>query len=257
MRMSLSIRVVAVILLSILFPSLGYRPSTPLRLQPVQVQTHHATDRLVMDRSTWLRRMTMVALSIAPLILPSPALAALGDVATVLSIREATQTLQKLLDNWEKAVVDCTFADVPRALLETKNKVLLLEKAKVSALFDKSAAVVSCKTSNRVVRDYLGATGKGPVVGLEKHLRKALDFLTDPDNLDIYVQTVEEIQQSLSKASSLSYTAGVADFSAVNNFDEKMTQTVLKQNSNLEQSRLAIEAAVQGLNAILALLPSQ
>lgn len=77
-------------------------------------------------------------------------------VATIVSARE---TLEKLLDNWEKAVIDCTFADVPRELLEQKNKEELLEKASTFALFDKSVSVETCKTTNRVVRDYLGATG--------------------------------------------------------------------------------------------------
>ena len=77
----------------------------------------------------------------------------------VATLALARETLQKLLDNWEKAVIDCTFADVPRELLEQKNKEELLEKASTFALFDKSVSVETCKTTNRVVRDYLGATG--------------------------------------------------------------------------------------------------
>lgn len=179
-----------------------------------------------------------------------------STVAVVASIQDATQTLQTLLDNWEKAVIDCTYADVPRELLESKNKEQLLEKAKVSALFDKSASIVSCKTSNRLVRDYIGATGKGPVVGLEKSLRKALLLdLVHPDNADVYVQTIEDVQQCLSRAASLSYTAGVADFNSVNNFKEEDISRVLSSDSNLEQARVAIQLTVKGLNEILALLP--
>ena len=74
---------------------------------------------------------------------------------------EAQETLGTLLANYKKATIDCTFADVPRELLETKNKELLLEKAATNALFDKSASIETCKTTNRVVRDYLGVTGKG------------------------------------------------------------------------------------------------
>ena len=88
---------------------------------------------------------------------PTKASASEDPVATLLAARE---TLQKLLDNWEKAVIDCTFADVPRALLEQKNKEELLEKASTFALFDKSVSVETCKTTNRIVRDYLGATGE-------------------------------------------------------------------------------------------------
>ena len=64
---------------------------------------------------------------------------------------EATEALSSLLDNWEKATVDCTYADVPRELLEAKNKEKLLEKASEFALFDKSTSVVSCKRTNRIV----------------------------------------------------------------------------------------------------------
>lgn len=99
---------------------------------------------------------------------------------------EAQETLDKLLQNWKRATVDCTFADVPRELLETKNKELLLEKASTFALFDKSVSVETCKTTNKIVRDYLGATGIGPLVGIDKQLRKAFDFI-DPEDLDDYV----------------------------------------------------------------------
>ena len=76
-------------------------------------------------------------------------------------LTEAQHTLRTLVENYQRATVDCTFADVPRELLETKNKQLLLEKAATSALFDKSASIETCKTTNRLVRDYLGVTGKG------------------------------------------------------------------------------------------------
>lgn len=77
------------------------------------------------------------------------------------NLLEAQETLATLLANYERATIDCTFADVPRELLETKNKELLLEKAATNALFDKSASIETCKTTNRIVRDYLGVTGKG------------------------------------------------------------------------------------------------
>ena len=55
------------------------------------------------------------------------------------------------------------------------------------ALFDKSVSVVSCKKTNRIVRDYIGATGKGPLVGADKRLlRKNVVETLDPDNLDDY-----------------------------------------------------------------------
>eukprot|EP00980_Cylindrotheca_fusiformis_P009249 scaffold2018_cov113-Cylindrotheca_fusiformis.AAC.3 len=147
---------------------------------------------------------------------------------------EAQDTLDKLLSNWKRATIDCTFADVPRELLEAKNKELLLEKASTFALFDKSVSVETCKTNNRIVRDYLGVTGKGPLVGIDKLLKLGLDFV-DPEYLDDYVtgksnitvrlllrcrsshpcfstEELESFSQALAKASSLSYTAGVGDF---------------------------------------------
>ena len=170
------------------------------------------------------------------------------------AIRDAKNTLQTLLDNWARAIIDCTYADVPRELLEAKNKEKLLEKASTFALFDKSVSVVSCKTSNRIVRDYLGRSGKGPLVGLDKVVKKSLSFVEDSDDLDAFVQASEALQQALSKADSLSYAAGIADFSAINNFDKADEQMILASNSNLEQARIAIQDAVDNLNRILSIL---
>ncbi|MGK3734918.1 MAG: hypothetical protein ACI8RD_003955 [Bacillariaceae sp.] len=77
------------------------------------------------------------------------------------SLIEAQTTLNTLIENYQRATIDCTFADVPRDLLESKNKELLLEKASTFALFDKSVSVETCKTTNRIVRSYLGLTGIG------------------------------------------------------------------------------------------------
>jgi hypothetical protein len=114
------------------------------------------------------------------------AAAATTIVNPLPSLVEAQKTLDILLQNWKRATVDCTFAVVPRELLETKNKELLLEKASTFALFDKSVSVETCKTTNRLVRDYLGVTGKGPLVGMDKRLKRGLTFI-DPDDLDDYV----------------------------------------------------------------------
>lgn len=183
-------------------------------------------------------------------VLAAPAKAPPADPMETLTA--ARETLQSLLDNWEKAVIDCTFADVPRELLEQKNKEQLLEKASTFALFDKSVSVETCKTTNRVVRDYLGATGIGPLVNLEKQMKRALDRV-NPDLLDDYVTEIESIEQTLAKARSLSYTAGVADFSSVNNFEKDQVEEVLANNSNLEQSRRSIEELVRGLVKIEAM----
>jgi len=182
----------------------------------------------------------------------SPSLASADP--NVDSIREASTTLQSLLNNWNKAVIDCTYADVPRELLESKNKEQLLEKASTFALFDKSVSVVSCKTSNKIVRNYLGKSGNGPLVGLDKKVRFALSSVEDPDDLDRFVQASEALQQALSRADSLSYASGVADFSSVNNFQPEDQDEVLASNNNLGETRMAIQEAVNKLNIILNLI---
>lgn len=120
---------------------------------------------------------------------PLPAHAAATAISTnnpLDSIAQAQSTLTTLLENWTRATVECNFADVPRELLEQKNKELLLEKATTSALFDKSASVETCKTTNRIVRDYLGVTGKGPLVGMEKKLKLAMEFVQG-DRMEDYM----------------------------------------------------------------------
>ena len=215
----------------------------------------------VSSRRRWLKGLGSAAKLVAAsstinLVLPTKASQA-SDTATTSSlaaIQDAADTLQKLLDNWKKAVVDCTYADVPRELLSQENKQELLEKASTFALFDKSVSVVSCKTNNRVVRDYLGTTAKGPLVGLDKQLRRALDEY-EIEDLDTYVQVLEDVQQALAKADSFSYSAS-SDFSALNNFQEEDATKILSGNSNLQECRSCIQSAVEGLNRIIKILNS-
>ena len=168
----------------------------------------------------------------------------------------AQETLGKLLDNWKRATIDCTFADVPRDLLEQKNKQLLLEKASTYALFDKSVSVETCKTTNRIVRDYLGVSGIGPLVGIDKKMKRGIDFLGDIDDVDQYVVELENFSQAYSRASSLSYTAGVADLDSVNNFSKEEADDGSSNdvNSNLNQARDAITQAKACLDIMVALL---
>lgn len=202
-----------------------------------------------------IRRATCAATTIAAATTPiTPAAFAATSITNNPrdSIQQAQSTLSSLLDNWQRATVDCTFADVPRDLLQQKNKQLLLEKASTSALFDKSASVETCKTTNRIVRDYLGVTGKGPLVGIEKTLKLAMDDV-EVDRLEDYINEMESFQQNMAKASSLSYTAGTADFDAVNNFDKQDADN-LKQDSNLEQSRRAIADAKNSLDRMMGMV---
>ena len=177
---------------------------------------------------------------------------ALDDIQTIV---DAADTLDKLLNNWDKATIDCTYADVPRELLEQKNKEQLLEKASTFALFDKSTSVVSCKKTNKIVRDYLGVTGKGPLVNIEKKmLRSAVVEKVDPDVLDDYYTQVENFQNAISRASSLSYAAGIADFDSVNNFEKETKGSPSQENSNLEQARGAIIEAKASIDKIVTFL---
>lgn len=172
-------------------------------------------------------------------------------------IVEAQSTLEILLSNWRRATIDCTYADVPRELLEQKNKELLLEKASTFALFDKSVSVETCKTTNRIVRDYLGVTAKGPLVGLDKKLKRGLDFLNDVDDLENYMNELEAFAQAYSRATSLSYAAGIADVGAVNNFSKEDAENGIADedlSSNLNQAKSAIKDAKKSLDAIVILL---
>ena len=65
---------------------------------------------------------------------------------------------------------------------------------------------------------------------------------------------MELFQQSMSKAASLSYTAGTADFDSVNNFNKGEQNQ--KEDSNLEQARRAIVEAKTSLDRIVSLLGS-
>ena len=209
------------------------------------------------SRRDWVAASIATATATAALLLPvdGRALAAeKEDSATIIaSIRQAKKALQKLLDNWEESVIDCNYADVPRELLGADNKELLLEKASTFALFDKSVSVVTCKTNNKKIRDYLGRTGIGPMVGLDKKLRRAFDLIDDPDDLDAYVVATEAAQQALSRADSYSYTAG-GDYDALNNFEKEDQGKVLENNSNLKQVRQSLQTAIDNLNIVLKIL---
>jgi len=169
-------------------------------------------------------------------------------------LKDGSETLGSLLDNWERATVDCTYADVPRDLLETKNKELLLEKAKISALFDKSASVVSCRKNPRIVREYIGATGKGPLVGSGKRfLKRAVADRVDPDLLDDYYYQVELFEQEMAKASASSYTAGMSDLDSINTF-AKGEEGATGDSASLEQARKAIMEAKAAMDKAITIL---
>ena len=63
----------------------------------------------------------------------------------------------------------------------------------------------------------------------------------------------EAFSQSLAKATSLSYTAGVADFDSVNNFEKGKESGKV---SNLDDTKTAIGEAKASLDIIVKLLSS-
>jgi hypothetical protein len=72
-------------------------------------------------------------------------------------------------------------------------------------------------------------------------------------NLHAY-QELENFSQSYSRASSLSYAAGVADFDSVNNFSKDDANKARNSNSNLEQTKEAIQEAKSSLDRLVNIL---
>jgi len=207
----------------------------------------------VMNRKSFLGTALVGGVFISPL--PSSAKTSSQPSAQeeISIIRDASTTLNILLDNWEKATVECIYADVPRELLETKNKEQLLEKASTFALFDKSVSVVSCKKTNKKVRDYIGVTGKGPLVNIDKRMLKMnVAEIVDPDDLENYYTEVESFQRSIARASTASYAAGMSDLDSIINF-EKGTQNNAG-DSNLNQAKEAVEDAKVSIERIVYML---
>ena len=121
------------------------------------------------------------------------------------------------------------------------------------ALFDKSNAVVSCKRTNRVVNDYLGATGKGPLVGADKRLlRSYIVEMVNPDSLDDYFAASESFSQAISRATSLSFLSG-AQIRRMTTFLEGDES---EDNTNLEEARFAIQEANEYLKKAISFLGS-
>jgi len=74
-------------------------------------------------------------------------------------------------------------------------------------------------------------------------------------NLNILKKELEEFSQAYSKATSLSYTAGIADLDSVNNFSkDEADESNRNDNSNLQQTKEAIKEAKRNLDGIILLL---
>lgn len=93
----------------------------------------------------------------------------------------------------------------------------------------------------------------------KKMLKRVVVDQLDPDVLDEYYVQVENFQNAISRATSLSYTAGVADFDSVNNFDKESLENKNNNgdgdNSNLEQAKKAIGEAKVSIDLIVSFLP--
>mmetsp|Transcript_14046 Transcript_14046/g.30508 ORF Transcript_14046/g.30508 Transcript_14046/m.30508 type:complete len:266 (+) Transcript_14046:388-1185(+) len=236
--------------------SMAFSPSA-MQLQPDTVPVSSCQ-----SRGDFLSRMGKAM----AIIIPSSNLLLGADEAEAVAsssaddeiqlLRDGSDALGSLLTNWDRATVDCTYADVPRELLETKNKELLLEKAKTSALFDKSASVVSCRKNVRIVRDYIGSTGKGPLINADKRfLKRVVADRVDPDMLDDYYSNVEAFSQAIARAATLSYTAGMSDMDSINTF-AKGDEAALGDSASLEQARKAIVEAKDAMDKAIEILMS-
>ena len=64
----------------------------------------------------------------------------------------------------------------------------------------------------------------------------------------------ESFSQSYSRAKSLSYTAGIADFDSIVNFEKDRPKEDMNPNSNLEQTKLAIQSCKTNLDRIVSML---
>ena len=173
----------------------------------------------------------------------APALADPNDERLTGSLRQ----LNDLLDRWAEVTIDCMYAEVPRELLETKNKQALLEQATKNALFDKSASIQVCKSTDRAVRQALG--GDGPLSRIDKLLGspEILDGVAQGSE-DRVVALSEQLQQALSAADAAAYMSETGDYSARTPFKQGESASSPNLNaarSNIVEARDTLCALIQ------------
>lgn len=89
-----------------------------------------ASSHALSPRSICSRRAALYGAS-AALSLPESVRAGSPSGADVSARLDAgVRAMDVLLRDWDELTIDCTYAEVPKTLLETKNKELLLEKAR-------------------------------------------------------------------------------------------------------------------------------
>jgi hypothetical protein len=101
-------------------------PSASASSHLVSSVSHHYSRR----KSFSIIRSLLCAAAVAPLPLAAKEQPTTNSDVPIL--KESTEALSSLLENWQKATIDCTYADVPRELLEAKNKDKLLEKVETA-----------------------------------------------------------------------------------------------------------------------------
>jgi hypothetical protein len=180
------------------------------------------------------------------------------------SISQANDTLASLVQNWPRAVIDCTYADVPRDLWQQSNKAYALGK-RLRRWHCLTSRFRSCRARpswERCATIWV-ARALDPWHRSNQSCKAAVYKLVDIDNdltvdqVELILQTVENAERAqLVRADSLSYAAR-RDSTALNNFVPTMSNAMATDPAtNLWQCKLATEEAIRDLDTLLALLPN-
>ena len=160
-----------------------------------------------------------------------------------------------MLSSWGKSTTNCDIADVSSQLLSDGQKEELLEKAKTVALFDKDAAVMSCRQDNKKVRSFILQLTK-----LDKEFNEVRDVVVEKDgDLDQYFELVDEYSRHMSSVNSLSYM-GSQDFSSLNSQTMDMTKDLGEQalsggrENALGRAEAELKIALKALARIVGML---
>jgi len=174
---------------------------------------------------------------------------------SVSTISTARSALSSLLSSWGKSTTNCDIADVSSQLLSDGQKEELLEKAKTVALFDKDAAVMSCRQDNKKVRSFILQLTK-----LDKEFNEVRDVVVEKDgDLDQYFELVDEYSRHMSSVNSLSYM-GSQDFSSLNSQTMDMTKDLGEQalsggrENALGRAEAELKIALKALARIVGML---
>ncbi|GMH95166.1 hypothetical protein TrVE_jg10359 [Triparma verrucosa] len=210
--------------------------------------SHCLTRRIALIRGT---SATVAALTLEPL----PSFAAGTPTSEAAETLVASrQALSSLLQNWDKATIDCSVADVSRDLLEQKNKEELLEKAKTFALFDKDAAVMSCKEDNKKVRGFITR-----LKSLDKEFKACRDLVEEKGgDLDAYFEYVDKYSVAMSAANTASYSMSM-DFASVNsqkmdNSKNREEQVLTGGGGAKDATKLSLEQALDNISKAVEML---